>query len=98
MARRRYLVAYDISDPDRLRDVGTRIKGFGFRLQYSVYVCDLDEIEHTELVSTLGSIIHLHADSVAIVDLGDPRDRGTTCFSFMGRFPHLPSAGGPQIV
>jgi hypothetical protein len=36
MARRRYLMAYDIADPRRLRRICTLMEDHGERLQYSV--------------------------------------------------------------
>ena len=36
-----YLVAYDISDPKRLRKVATVCEDFGYRKQYSVFLCRL---------------------------------------------------------
>ena len=45
MARRRYLVAYDIREDRRLRNVATCMEGYGDRIQYSVFVCDLSEEE-----------------------------------------------------
>jgi CRISPR-associated protein Cas2 len=97
VARRRYLVAYDIADPIRLRRTHATVKGFGFALQYSVFVCDLDAMEKTQLRAELGEVIHHTQDRVAIIDLGDPAQRGVECFEFMGNHPVLPS-GGPTIV
>ena len=34
-----YLVAYDICDPKRLRKVAHTCEDFGFRRQYSVFLC-----------------------------------------------------------
>lgn len=45
MARRRYLISYDISDPKRLRSTFNLMKGYGKWLQYSVFVCDLSKAE-----------------------------------------------------
>ena len=36
-----YIVAYDISDPKRLRKVATTCEDFGMRKQYSVFLCRL---------------------------------------------------------
>ena len=36
MARRRYLVAYDIREDRRLRNVASCMEGYGERIQYSV--------------------------------------------------------------
>jgi CRISPR-associated protein Cas2 len=95
--RRRYLVAYDVRDPARLRAVHKTVKGFGWSMQYSVFVCDLDAMELLDLKGRLADVIHHREDRVAMVDLGDPADRGVQCFSFMGVAPSLPTAG-PVIL
>ena len=71
MARRRYLVAYDISDPRRLRQVCKVMEEYGMRLQYSVFLCDLSEREHIQWLARVREEMNLHADSVVEVDLGD---------------------------
>jgi CRISPR-associated protein Cas2 len=45
MARRRYLVTYDIRDDHRLRSIAVCMEGFGRRMQYSVFLCDLSQRE-----------------------------------------------------
>lgn len=95
--RRRYLVAYDIRDPRRLRQVHKTMKAFGWPMQYSVFVCDLDRAELFDLETELGRRINHGVDSVAIIDVGDPADRGRSCFDFMGVRPSLPTAG-PVII
>jgi CRISPR-associated protein Cas2 len=45
VARRGYLVAYDIREDRRLRNVACCIEGYGERIQYSVFVCDLSDQE-----------------------------------------------------
>lgn len=97
MSRERYLVAYDISDPVRLRRVHGTVKGFGFSLQYSVFVCDLDFMERINLRNALDDIIHASQDRTAFVHLGDPARRGESCFEFMGVHPTL-ARSGPTIV
>lgn len=97
MARRRYVVTYDIRDDARLRRVHKTMKGFGYALQYSVFLCDLDNIEKYDMLRALGDVVHQQIDSVAIIDLGDADGRGVTCFEFLG--PHAPlPRGGPRIV
>lgn len=97
MARRRYLVAYDIRDPHRLRKIHTAMKGFGDPLQYSVFLCDLDPSERVVMRSELRRIMNEREDSVAIVDLGEPRGRGIDSFEFLGVTMPLPETG-PRIV
>lgn len=97
MGRRRYLVAYDIREPKRLRRVHKAMKGFGYPLQYSVFICDLDGGEKIKMRLEVGSLINAGEDSVAIVDLGDARQRGMEGFEFMGRGAALP-ADEPRII
>ena len=95
--RKRYLVTYDIRDDKRLRQVHKTMKAYGWAMQYSVFICDLDFMELVELRTDLGAIIHHTMDSIAIVDLGQPQERGTRCFSFMGKSNTLPTSG-PVII
>lgn len=95
MARHRYLVAYDISDDKRLRTVHGVAKAFGYSLQYSVFVCDLDPSELTRLRWALGEAILHTEDRVAIIRLGDASD--ASCFQFLGVRPTLPTSG-PTIL
>ena len=97
LGRRRYLVAYDIRDDHRLRRVHKTVKAYGWSMQYSVFVCDLDRIELRDLQSKLGDVIHHRQDAVAFIDLGEPQDRGRRCFEFMGAAPTLPNSG-PVII
>lgn len=96
-ARRRYVVAYDIREPGRLRRVHKTMKGFGEPLQYSVFVCDLDPVERIRLDAAVGSVINHREDSIVFIDLGDARTRGVEVFEFMGTGHALPS-DDPQIV
>jgi CRISPR-associated protein Cas2 len=96
MQRNRFLVAYDIRDDVRLRKVHKTMKGFGYPLQYSVFLCDLDPSEKLQMLARLGDIINARADSVAIVDLGEPASRGQECVEFMGTNRGLPEIG-PRI-
>lgn len=66
-------------------------------MQYSVFVSDLDSIEVIDMKSEIGSIINHAVDSIAIVDLGRPHERGRRCFEFMGPSPRLPTRG-PVII
>lgn len=95
MKRIRYLVAYDIADPRRLRAVHKLVRGFGDAMQYSVFVCDLTSAERARLVTSLSETIDRTVDRVAVVTLGDG---GTdSMFWFLGVKPPLP-ASGSRIV
>lgn len=95
--RKRYLLAYDIRDSKRLRQVHKIMKSFGWSMQYSVFICDLDAMELTDLRTELAATIHHAQDSVAIIHLGEPEERGRDCFSFMGVSAPLP-ASGPVVI
>lgn len=95
MRRIRYIVAYDISDPKRLRQVYKAVQAFGSRLQYSVFVCDLSLGELCDLRSQLRDVMHLGEDSAMFVPLGDGYD--ATCFEFLGVSPSVPT-GGSVII
>lgn len=96
--RTRFLVSYDIRDPKRLRHVHKTVLGFGYPLQYSVFVCDLSRVEQIEMVEELGDIIDFARDSVAFIDLGPADSRGSECFSFMGTRDDLPIPSKARIL
>jgi CRISPR-associated protein Cas2 len=64
-----YLVAYDISDPKRLRKVAQTCEDFGTRRQYSIFLCRLTAANLVRLKSRLYDIIHLHEDQILIIPL-----------------------------
>ncbi|MGH3979701.1 MAG: CRISPR-associated endonuclease Cas2, partial [Pseudonocardiaceae bacterium] len=62
MARRRYLMAYDIAEPARLRRFCTLMEDHGERLQYSVFLCDLSVAELAELEGRVTEVMNLAED------------------------------------
>lgn len=95
MARRRYLVAYDIRDDARLRDVATCMEGYGYRVQYSVFVCDLSEREVVEMRGDLEGRVKASEDSIMVIDLGSPED--TSRFLFIGPHKAMPAAAAVVV-
>jgi CRISPR-associated protein Cas2 len=89
MARRRFLVAYDIRDDQRLRSVATCAEAYGYRIQYSVFICDLSDQEAIVMRGEIEALVKATEDSVMIIDLGHPTD--TTRFIFVGPHPRLPT-------
>lgn len=94
MKRRRYLVAYDIRSPTRLRQVHKTVKGAGDALQFSVFVCDLTMAERAGLVERLLDVTDPTEDRVAIVHIGE--GGATDMFWFLGPAAPLPT-DGPRI-
>ena len=89
MARRRYLVAYDIRDDRRLRAIATCMEGYGTRIQYSVFVCDLSAQEVVLMRCDLEARMKATEDSVMVIDLGRPGDPDR--FLFLGHHEKLPT-------
>jgi len=90
--RTRYLLAYDIRHPKRLRRVHKVAQDFGEPLQYSVFVCDLTAVELLDLRAALLEEIKTSEDSIGIFDLGPPAARGLTCVEFIGTRRPLPAS------
>lgn len=67
---RLYLVTYDIADPKRLRGVFRLMKGYGQRLQLSVFQCRLTAQRRVEMAERLERSIESAKDHVLIIDLG----------------------------
>lgn len=70
MARRIYIVSYDIADPRRLRQVARLLEGFGSRIQYSVFECPLDKLRLEKLKARLKETIQRDSDQILFIDLG----------------------------
>ena len=64
-----YLVAYDICHPKRLRKVARTCEDFGFRRQYSVFLCRLTAHDLVRLKSRLYDLINLQEDQVIFVPI-----------------------------
>ena len=58
--RRQYLVIYDIADPKRLRRMDRLISGYGYRIQYSVFLCSLSRTMKAELENEIRQVIHFY--------------------------------------
>ena len=54
----RILVSYDISNDKRRRHVAKIMEGYGYRVQYSVFECDLDANKLAELQKRLTPLVH----------------------------------------
>jgi CRISPR-associated protein Cas2 len=83
--RSRYIVTYDICDPVRLRQVYKTMRGFGDHLQYSVFRCDLSDMEKVRMIGVLGEIINHVEDQVLIIHIGPAEGRGGRCIEAVGR-------------
>ncbi len=96
--RHRYLVAYDVSDPKRLKRTYRKMCGFGDPMQYSVFQCALSDVELTLMKEALGAIINQAEDRVMIVDVGPVEGRAAAAFQFLGLQRRLPVEATVVIV
>jgi CRISPR-associated protein Cas2 len=53
----RIVISYDISDDKRRRKVAKIMEGYGYRVQYSVFECDLDVKKLQELKKRLQPLV-----------------------------------------
>ena len=95
MTRRRYLIAYDVAEPRRLRRICSIMESYGERLQYSVFLCDLSVPERLALDDKITGVMDRAEDSVVQIDLGQVG--ASAPVRFLGRRRPLPGTG-PQIV
>lgn len=58
------IVAYDISDPGRLRRVAKTCQDYGARIEKSVFECDLDEPHFEALWQALNELIDPDEDAI----------------------------------
>jgi CRISPR-associated protein Cas2 len=85
-----YLVGYDVRDDKRLRNVYRTMRGYGERIQYSVFVCDLSPKEKAIMVGDLTSKINKDMDSIIIMQLGPSDGKTRDDFEFIGQKRELP--------
>lgn len=96
--RHRYLVTYDVSDAKRLRRVFKKLMGFGEPLQYSVFQCDLSDVERLKLKEALSEMINHAEDRVLIIDLGPVDGRAALAFESLGVQREIRTERGPVVV
>lgn len=85
MSRQHYLISYDICDPKRLRRVARIMEGYGYRVQFSVFQCPLDDLRLEQLKAEVGPAINSDEDQVLIVCLGPDTEQTYRRFDSMGR-------------
>ena len=93
-----YLIAYDICDPKRWRQVYRIMCGAGDPVQYSVFRCELTDVELHKVQAQLWSELNLKEDRVMVVDLGPTDGRGDDCIEFWGNPRVEPSDRSATII
>src|SRR5260370_35809628 len=87
--RTSYLICYDISDEKRLRTVYKTMRNFGDHLQYSVFECQLTEMDLTRGRTELAGIIHHEQDQLLFVNLRPAEARGDRVITALGQLLSL---------
>ncbi|MCB9953605.1 MAG: CRISPR-associated endonuclease Cas2 [Planctomycetaceae bacterium] len=93
-----YLIAYDITCDKRYRRVYKSMRGHGDAVQYSVFRCELTDMELQGLKEQLWPVLNLHEDRVMIVDLGPVAGRGDECLEFWGVPCSVPTSRQAGII
>jgi CRISPR-associated protein Cas2 len=65
-----YIVAYDVTDDRRWRQVFKLMRGYGDHLQYSVFRCELSDQERIVMMDRLSRVIKHDQDQVLFFPLG----------------------------
>lgn len=96
--RSRYLLCYDVRNAERLRRTAKVAEAWGHRLEYSVFVCDLDQVERSRLEGALRDVLHLDSDRAFLVDLGPCGDSSRKRFRWLTPPIDLPDPRVATIV
>jgi CRISPR-associated protein Cas2 len=67
---RYYLVTYDVMDDERRDRVAKKLRGYGDRVQYSVFWVVATPARMERLRAALSGLVNQRLDSVLICDLG----------------------------
>lgn len=68
--RKRYLIAYDVADDKRRNAIFKVLMGNGDHVQFSVFLCSLNEVELERVKGGLREHVNARQDQVVILDLG----------------------------
>ncbi len=87
-----WIVSYDICHPRRLARVGKTMLDFGTRLQFSVFYCELADVDLVRLRQSLIDLINPREDRVLFIRLGPLHHPGRLPDSVqtLGKDPDLP--------
>lgn len=93
-----FLICYDICDSARLRKVHKIMKGAGDSMQYSVFRCELSQMERQELMSKLWDIVNPGVDRVLFANLGPVDSRGRESLEYWGDPREQPEFTSPIVL
>jgi len=85
----RFLIAYDIADDRRRALVASRLKAYGERIQFSVFIVDVKPARIVRLRTILEKVLVASEDSVVICELGPVARAVELRIDFLGLKPEL---------
>ena len=68
--RNRYFITYDITDDKRRNSVYKVLLGNGDHVQYSAFICELNNLELQRVKGLLASHINMRQDQILILKMG----------------------------
>ena len=83
--RKRYLIAYDVSDDKRRTAIFKTLMGNGDHVQFSVFLCQLSDVELARLKGNLAESVNARQDQVVILDLGPADNDLASRFECIGK-------------
>jgi CRISPR-associated protein Cas2 len=70
MIRKRYLFSYDITEDKCRNKVFKTLMGQGDHVQYSVFMCELNDKELQVVIGRLSELINSREDQILVFDMG----------------------------
>ena len=83
--RKRYLIAYDVADDKRRTAIFKVLMGNGDHVQFSVFLCQLSDVELARLKGDLAESVNARQDQVVILDLGPADSDLASRFECIGK-------------
>lgn len=94
---RRFLIAYDIRSDKRRIKICDCLQACGHRIQYSVFLVDLQPARERRLVMQLENIIDSKEDSILICDIGLLKTAEKCKMTYLGTHTVIDDLG-PLII
>jgi len=83
--RKRYLIAYDVSDDKRRNGIFKALMDNGDHVQFSVFLCHLNPVELERLKGLLREHVNVRQDQIVILDLGPAESELTNRLECIGK-------------
>ncbi len=94
----RYLLCYDVRDSVRLRKTAQVAEAYGYRVQYSIFLCDLTKVQVARLEQDLRRVLNVAVDRAMLVDLGPPGDQSRRRVRWLSRPLELYDPGEATVI